>query len=53
MFLYMGILLPCMSVHYLYACLVPTEARNSDSLGLELQIVMSHHVSVKNQTQAP
>lgn len=50
--MYMSILL-ALSVHHLYACLLPAEARNSDSLGLELQMIVNHHVSAKNQTQAP
>ena len=50
--MYMSVLLLCMAVHHLYACLVPAEARNTHSLGLELQIVVSHHVGAKNQTQA-
>lgn len=41
-----AILYPCVS----HACLVPIEARKQcqDSLGLELQILMSYHVSVGN-----
>lgn len=49
----MSILLPCMVVHHLYAYLVPTEARNSNSLGLELQTVVSHHAAAKNSPSGP
>lgn len=50
-FMYMSILPACMSVHHVpVKCLYRSE-KVSNTLELELRMVVSHHVSAKNQTQ--
>ena len=47
----MGVLSTCLSVHHLHVVSAETQERVSDTLELELQVVVSSHKGAENRIQ--